>query len=207
MKIKIPFLLVAGLSGLFFLASCTKTPDACFNQDKTTASIGEEIKFTDCSKNGSSDYTMNMGNGTTLTDGDQSFPVLYGFPRPGTFTVTYKVFSENGKKSDEVTLSVTITPPVTADFLGTWDLYKIEEQDPFFGIIDSWDPDQTYTFTTDTVSISNSWGATPNTWSLNADDAEISIGTAIFTVHKIHGDEMVLLTGEIFEEYYYFRKQ
>jgi len=98
--IKVVILII--LSGLVF-SSCKKAPVACFTASKTSATIGETIIFTNCSKDAES-YEWTFGDAGTSTEVNPG----HAYSVAGVYTVTLKVISKNGKKSDAVSETITI---------------------------------------------------------------------------------------------------
>lgn len=84
--------------------SCQKEPDTSFTASKTSVVTGEVITFTNTSKDGS-DYEWNFGDGVTsvLTNPTHSYE------NDGTYNVEMTAYSKNGKKSDNATVSITVT--------------------------------------------------------------------------------------------------
>jgi PKD repeat protein len=95
------------------LSACQKEPTAEFASSKSIANIGEMISFINTSKDADS-YEWNFGDGGISTETNSS----HSFNTGGIYNVSLKVFSKNGKKSDEAIVSITITntaditPPV-----------------------------------------------------------------------------------------------
>jgi PKD repeat protein len=92
--------------GLTILASCTKTPQACFVTDKGSASthVNEEIQFdATCSKDADS-YDWEFGDGTTQT----GVTTKHKYTTAGNYTVT--LTAHHSSKSASSSQTVTITP-------------------------------------------------------------------------------------------------
>ena len=91
---------------VLFLASCTKTPEACFTVDKgnTNTKVNEEIHFAaTCSKDATT-YSWNFGDNSTADGSD----VKHKYPNAGTYTVT--LTASNSSKSSKSSQIFTITP-------------------------------------------------------------------------------------------------
>jgi PKD repeat protein len=95
------------------LTACQKEPTAEFTASRINANIGEIINFINTSKDADS-YEWNFGDGGISTEINPS----HAYGTAGIFNVSLKVFSKNGKKSDEAIISITIgntddiVPPV-----------------------------------------------------------------------------------------------
>ena len=83
--------------------SCQKKPDACFTASKTSALVNEAISFTNCSVDAES-YEWTFGDAGTSTEASPS----HTYTAAGSYTVTLKALSKNGKKTNEATESMTI---------------------------------------------------------------------------------------------------
>ena len=212
MKFNIRYMLLPVLSGLIFLASCSKTPEACFTQSKLEARSGEEIVFTDCSTNGGSKFRLDMGDGNIIDYYDASFPITYSYRNPGIYYIIYDLENDNETKTDRAILSVTISPIEIEDFLGEWDLWKIEEISASGNSIQTSDPDQIYDFSRTQLSIATSWSTFYYDWDLFSNQGEISIralgsfSSTRYTIQNINSTEMVLSTGSFSRTVYHFRK-
>jgi len=77
-------------------------PIACFNPDKVTAGIGENINFSNCSVNADS-YSWDFDDGGTSALKDPS----YSYSQAGTYTVT--LIASAGVKSNQISKQITIT--------------------------------------------------------------------------------------------------
>lgn len=94
------------------LTACQKKPVADFIMSKTVAEVGESVLFTSISSNAYS-LMWSFGDGSfssVATD-------YHTFNAPGSFPVKLTVYSENGKKSDEITKIITITQPVVTGMM------------------------------------------------------------------------------------------
>lgn len=84
--------------------SCQKQPTACFSCEE----IGQagdtfNYEFTNCSTEASS-YKWDFGDGGS----SELTAPLHGYENAGTYTVRLTAFSENGRKTDETTQTITI---------------------------------------------------------------------------------------------------
>lgn len=82
--------------------SCNKPPEACIEVDKTTASIGEEITFTSCSKRAQSYIWFFEGpvGAPENNIGSSDISFKQSFSVAGTYSVkleAYKKFSFQGE--------------------------------------------------------------------------------------------------------------
>jgi PKD repeat protein len=98
--------LIVLLSAIYVLVltSCQKEPQAGLTASKQTAEVNESIVFTSTSQDGYS-YEWSFGDGTT----SKSETAVHAYTTAGNYVVTLKVFSKNGKKSDEATTMITVT--------------------------------------------------------------------------------------------------
>jgi PKD repeat protein len=110
-----PFKLAAGfiLSALLFVG-CTKTPEANFTSDKTTAETRDSIAFTNSTLHGDS-YTWDFGDGTTST----SESTKKAYEKSGVYKVKMTATSKNGKETDVSETTVTITA-ANAKYAGSY---------------------------------------------------------------------------------------
>ncbi|KGK29447.1 PKD domain-containing protein [Cellulophaga sp. E6(2014)] len=85
---------------LLFFISCSSDKNeepeeqvtACFEINKETFEIGEELQITNCSV-GASSYEFNFGDGTTSSEDSP----LFSYENSGNYTITLRVTSESGK--------------------------------------------------------------------------------------------------------------
>ncbi len=100
MKNKI-FLFVLPL--IFFAASCTKQPAACFSANKTTADIGETVTFSNCATDASS-YQWDFGDGSKAEGESAS----HTYTKAGVYIVQLKTLSKDKKKLDKYSVAITV---------------------------------------------------------------------------------------------------
>jgi len=86
------------------LAGCQKVPTASFSSDKESYVNGETMYLTNTSQNASSYQWSFSGSSTKITTKD----AYVTFTGAGQYTVNLTAISRNGKKSDEVTKTITI---------------------------------------------------------------------------------------------------
>ncbi len=98
-------LLTLILSGIF-IASCTKEPVASFEVDKPTVNAGEEVGFTNTSKDGAK-FEWKFGDGEQSTEKDP----VHVYSTPGTYEVELKVYSDNERKFDVTGTTLTVIQP------------------------------------------------------------------------------------------------
>ena len=104
------------ISGLIFLTGCQKEPEACFNPNKTTVKINEEVTFTNCSKDANSfEWDFSDGNLSSKENTSHSFNSV------GSYSVELKVTSKNGKKSSTVQHTIKVEDLTTSEkLIGKW---------------------------------------------------------------------------------------
>jgi len=128
--------------GLFLLGmtACQKEPTASFTASKTTVEVGEVVMFTNTSKEGDS-YEWSFGDGNTSTTASPT----HTYNTAGTFIVTLKAKSKNGKKTDEATTTITVENPTpTAGFTYNGTTYPLSTGIlEYFGI---WGSNSGYNF-------------------------------------------------------------
>ncbi|MFH2144045.1 MAG: PKD domain-containing protein [Bacteroidota bacterium] len=84
-------------------SSCQKEPSANFTASKTTAGINESITFSNSTSDGDS-YEWTFGDGVSSTAENPT----HSYATEGNFNVTLTAFSKNGKKDDNISLSMTV---------------------------------------------------------------------------------------------------
>jgi len=95
------FLLVLPL--MFFAASCTKQPAACFSASKTTVDVGETVTFSNCATDASS-YEWDFGDGAKAEGESAS----HAWTKAGVYVVQLKTLSKDKKKLDKYSVAVTV---------------------------------------------------------------------------------------------------
>ncbi|MEO5570680.1 MAG: PKD domain-containing protein [Bacteroidia bacterium] len=95
--------LIAFLGVTILIASCTKTPEACFTVDKgKTAKENEEIQYdASCSKDADS-YFWDFGDGST----GSGSPVKHKYPHTGNYVIM--LTAHHSSKSATISQAVTI---------------------------------------------------------------------------------------------------
>jgi PKD repeat protein len=88
----------------FSITACQKVPTASFTSDKENYVNGETMKLQNTSQNGDSYKWSVTGSSTQITTKDAEVK-LNG---AGQYVVTLKVFSRNGKKSDEISKTFNV---------------------------------------------------------------------------------------------------
>ncbi len=101
-KLNYLFLLISGIV-IFGMTSCQKEPSASFTTDRVKVGTTDTVNFTNTSKDGDN-YEWNFGDGTTSKLENPT----HTFSTEGTYTVTLKAFSKNGKKSSEVVTTIKV---------------------------------------------------------------------------------------------------
>lgn len=110
------FYLILGIS---ILSSCTEDVDSCVEIDKTSVSLGESVKVTDCSSN--AEYTIvDYGDGSDSAE--FSGPKAITYHKAGIYTITLYAYDNYGYKKSEV--EVTVSNPVESELTGKWRLDK-----------------------------------------------------------------------------------
>ncbi len=86
------------------LSACQKKPTACFNCEEIgqACPLGHKYEFTNCSTEATT-YEWDFGDGgtSTLAAPDHCYA-------SGTYTVRLSAFSENGRKEDETSQTITV---------------------------------------------------------------------------------------------------
>jgi hypothetical protein len=95
------FLLVLPL--IFFAASCSKQPSACFTASKTSVDVGESVTFSNCATDASS-YEWDFGDGAKSNEESAS----HSWTKPGVYVVQLKTLSKDKKKLDKYSVAVTV---------------------------------------------------------------------------------------------------
>lgn len=91
-------------AGLLLLSCEGSKPESCFIiQDKGSLSVGDTVKFSNCSLNATS-YAWDFGDGNTT----EAFIPEHVYEAAGTYTVQLTV--GNNGKSESSSETVTITP-------------------------------------------------------------------------------------------------
>lgn len=102
MKIKNLIALPAIALAVLF-TSCEKEPKASFTASKTEVDIDEVVTFTNTTVDGET-YSWNFGDGNTST----LVSPTHKYAAAGTYTVTLKAESKNGKKTDVATATIKV---------------------------------------------------------------------------------------------------
>lgn len=101
MKEKLLILSIAALI-VFFLSSCGKEPTSDFNWDPIAPKAGQEVKFTNLSKDAKS-YSWNFGD---MSIGSETNPT-HIYKNKGNYIVDLS--AHNGLMSDEKTVTISVT--------------------------------------------------------------------------------------------------
>jgi len=170
------FLITGTLIATGLFNGCQKEPSACFTMSKSSAVVGEEITFTNCTLEGVN-YEWNFGDNTTSNEESPK----HAYSSTGTYTITLKSTSKKDKKTDFITETVTINCPdgyegsdcsteESAKFLGTW---NVDDACSGSGY-------NAYTSTIsksgiNSINISNFWGVFLNPVTANVDGIHLII--------------------------------
>ena len=188
---------------LIIVSSCTRKPEACITASVTTAKLGQLIIFTDCSTRAGDDWKLEFGDGKSIDDFNNA-PLEHVYESPGTFNATYAVWTENKKKTDETTLVLVVQNPTEGEITGTWVNNKIEEYLTTWGLIDSWNPNDTLIFYSN-GTYEDDYGT--SNWELDPDGGEITLDPELFTITKLYDKEMILKNIEFGGYYLFYLKQ
>src|ERR1035437_8054427 len=93
---------------MVLFTSCAKEPTASFTTDKTAYTAGDVVHLTNTSTHAGS-YKWTFPDGTTGTASNYDYTLNTSDPG-GTETFKLESFSSNGKKSNEASHSVTVSP-------------------------------------------------------------------------------------------------
>jgi PKD repeat protein len=172
------------------LASCKK-PSACIESSATSATLGQQVTFTDCSEDADK-IIVQFANGERLENPGKTF--VHAFDRPGMQTVTLKAFSKNEKKSDEVMVTVDIPYPQKSQVTGTWTYYKaMEYGQVFFGgtqLLNTYSYNDTYDFTSlDALLINGSYA---DNYNFSSTLAQLSYYSNTYNIILLNSTDMVL---------------
>lgn len=80
------------LAFVLIISSCKKKPEACFEIDKSTANVNENINFNAICSSEASDYNWNFGDGSNSIGAS----VSHSYSTPGSFTVTLTATNKSG---------------------------------------------------------------------------------------------------------------
>lgn len=84
--------------------NCTKKPMACVDSATKSGTVGQAISFDgSCSEN-AHHYQWDFGDGAS----SHSASTSHAYNTAGTYTAKMKALSENSKKEDEKTVTVTV---------------------------------------------------------------------------------------------------
>ncbi|MCB0483195.1 MAG: PKD domain-containing protein [Flavobacteriales bacterium] len=105
-------LLFLSVAGALVMSSCNKEPEVSFDASKTSAIVGDEIKFTNNSE-AKKVYNVawNFGDGGS----SNTFDATHIYSRPGTYTVTLSGTSKKGNKTSSDTKTITVTAAPRSD--------------------------------------------------------------------------------------------
>ncbi len=106
MKTKSLFISSLLFAGTMTFTSCKKQPVASFTTSKTSVETGEQITFSNTSKDGVT-YNWDFGDGTSST----SPSTTKTYTQTGNFTVQLTAYSKKEKKSDKATVNITVVAP------------------------------------------------------------------------------------------------
>lgn len=110
-------------TSIFIFFGCQKddnNPIALFEMDKSTATVGEVIKFNNQSQNATS-YEWDFGDGNISTDENPT----HAYSVEGTYTVILNATGKGGENSTSKILTVVIPPE--ASFSLTKDTFYVDE--------------------------------------------------------------------------------
>lgn len=190
-----------------FVFSCYRKPEACVEANKSTVALGEPATFNDCSKRSHSS-DIDYGDGNIILD---PASLQHEYEKPGVYSVIFTAHNKKDNKSDEATVTITVSEPAKTDIIGTWNHYKVEEYQAGYGysngdydpvLTNAYSANSTYIFTSDTVFIDGY----PYSWSLGS-GGEITIGFNIYLVAKIYNNELIYKNvSDIYFNKYFLKK-
>ncbi|UKN02950.1 hypothetical protein K6119_05405 [Paracrocinitomix mangrovi] len=99
------------ISGFVFLLSCSKDPQACIDLSTTSASVGEEVTFTSCSKNALS-YIWSIEGPTGVEENDMQWSessFVHAFAVGGKYKIELKAYKKYSWIGQPSTSEATIT--------------------------------------------------------------------------------------------------
>jgi PKD repeat protein len=119
-----------------FLFSCEKTPEAIFYTNTLEPEVGQEVYFTNDSRN-AVDFEWDFGDGYISNDENPS----HIFTGTGTYEVILTVVSKNGiEDKTSLTLSVMIPTLLEVEVLEYYDRYAVADASVFlYSSITDWD--------------------------------------------------------------------
>jgi len=97
-------IVLIGAACLASIAGCKKEPHANFDPDKTSAEVGESVKFLNYSRDGFL-WQWDFGDGTSSTEKEPTKV----YDRAGKFTVRLTAYSKKKKKQDDDLENITVT--------------------------------------------------------------------------------------------------
>ncbi len=103
-------LFLAFIAVFISMPACKKTPEAAFTADKVNIELGEEIKFSNTTKDGFS-YLWDFGDGSSSTDASP----VHTYSASGNYHVRLTAYSKKEKKSDEDYLDITVNDATVND--------------------------------------------------------------------------------------------
>ena len=181
-------IVLIGIAGLMALSSCKKV-SACLESDITTAKLGQEVTFTNCSEN-EEEASLDAGNG----DGDETITesMKVTYHTVGTHTATLTATKKDKSETEEI--SISIDEPTTSEIIGTWNLQSTQHY--VYGF--------TVTLPSADELIINSDNTSSNgDWTLS-DNASLTIGSRDYKIYTLYNDEMVLQEIESENDYYLY---
>lgn len=99
--------------------SCQKEPSACFKMDKTEVTAGEKVTLTNCSVDAKT-YKWTFPDKSTATAENIEYTPLDA----GSHTIKLEAFSKNGKKTDEITQTLTVKEAMGQ--VSFWNMYATD---------------------------------------------------------------------------------
>lgn len=119
-----------------FLLSCEKTPEAIFYTNTLDPEVGQEVFFTNDSRN-AVDFEWDFGDGYISTAENPS----HIYTGTGTFEVTLNVISKNGiEDKAALTLNVMIPTLLEVEVLEYYDRYAVPDASVYlYSSINDWD--------------------------------------------------------------------
>lgn len=198
-------LLFAVIITLAGSTGCRK-PKACLQPSVSTANLGEQVLFTDCSEH-AHNYSYDFGDGSPKAIESTT---AHTYTTPGLYTVTVEVSNKRDRRETEASTIITVKGITVGDFtVSEWELYKTAEYDEFNyfpeGNIQS--PGHRYRFASDSVYIYDGFSnPLPYAFQVTSSN-QFTINGILYRVVRNHNNEIWYRTNDFgFYTMYYLKK-
>jgi len=202
-----------------------KKPEVDFTAVPAKVKLGQEVIFTDNSKNANR-LLWNFGDGIERNDSREQ---KYAYSKPGSYAPALTVWNKKEKDEATITKSVTVEPPTKDEIMGVWYYYFVQDVKLWETFTDkstaineartnqvySFDRRDFFAGDADTFSLNvNNYGTNILYWLWDLSAGDIIFKDTLnkieykYNIVKLYKDEMILRDKkkEGFDRLFYFKR-